>query len=274
MIELADKPATAQATADRFVLDLDEKRVTQPLVAQEQHAITTRGAAPGDLLRIAIERGDGDLDRMERLMRMERDWRLDEDSRQFSERMAILKKNPPDIIKRKEVAFNDTRYKHAEHSDVTLPIIEWLGTQGITHRWRPAQRDGQMGIACILKFGLYEECTELFAPPDTSAKKNPIQSLMSTKTYLERHTLIAATGLTTRELEDDDGRGGDGNEQSPVGKVFDSLCEQAEATKTDGDAHRVWSIGNKLLHALGATDAANDFKDRVARHRRAIAGTQ
>jgi hypothetical protein len=43
------------------------------------------------------------------------------------------------------------------------------------------------------------------APPDDSGKKNPIQQIASTVSYLERYTLFAITGLAPQE--DDDGAG-------------------------------------------------------------------
>ena len=39
----------------------------------------------------------------------------------------------------------------------------------------------------------HSESVEMTAPPDDSGGKNTIQSIASTKTYLERYTLLAAT---------------------------------------------------------------------------------
>ncbi|WP_080398455.1 ERF family protein [Burkholderia pseudomallei] len=43
--------------------------------------------------------------------------------------------------------------------------------------------------------------------PDNSGKKNAIQQAASTITYLQRYTLLAATGMSTKD-DDDDGAGG------------------------------------------------------------------
>lgn len=43
-------------------------------------------------------------------------------------------------------------------------------------------------------------------PPDTGGAKNAIQARASTKTYLERYTLKAITGLSEQN-DDNDGRG-------------------------------------------------------------------
>ena len=44
-------------------------------------------------------------------------------------------------------------------------------------------------------------------PPDTGGAKNAIQARASTKSYLERYTLKAITGLSEQD-DDDDGGGG------------------------------------------------------------------
>ncbi|MNL48938.1 ERF superfamily protein [compost metagenome] len=44
------------------------------------------------------------------------------------------------------------------------------------------------------------------AMPDNSGKKNAIQQVASTITYLQRYTLLAATGVATKG-QDDDARG-------------------------------------------------------------------
>jgi hypothetical protein len=47
------------------------------------------------------------------------------------------------------------------------------------------------------------------AGADASGSKNDIQAISSTVTYLQRYTLLAATGLTSAEMDqdDDDGAG-------------------------------------------------------------------
>ena len=59
----------------------------------------------------------------------------------------------------------------------------------------------------------HSEETTLKAPPDTSGSKNSIQAIGSTVTYLERYTLLAATGMAAAGM-DNDGRFAD-EEQKP-----------------------------------------------------------
>ena len=47
------------------------------------------------------------------------------------------------------------------------------------------------------------ETTSLTAAGDQSGGKNAIQALGSTISYLERYTILALTGLSTHEMDDD-----------------------------------------------------------------------
>lgn len=49
----------------------------------------------------------------------------------------------------------------------------------------------------------HTEKRTLRAPRDDSGKKNFIQSMGSTISYLERYTLLAVTGLATHDMDDD-----------------------------------------------------------------------
>jgi hypothetical protein len=89
-------------------------------------------------------------------------------------------------------------------------VVEALGTHGFSHRWDTEQPDsGMIAVTCSITHAMgHCETTRMVAPPDNSGKKNVIQQVASTITYLQRYTLLAACGLATNEQLDDDGRGG------------------------------------------------------------------
>jgi hypothetical protein len=95
-----------------------------------------------------------------------------------------------------------------------------LSKHGFSYSWATRQeRDGRsivwIEVTCTLKHRLgHSESVTLGGPPDISGNKNPIQQVVSTVTYLERHTLKAITGVSEKG-EDDDGQGGP--EQRPAG---------------------------------------------------------
>lgn len=146
---------------------------------------------------------------MRGMLELQKDWEANEARKAYVQAMSEFKRNPPEIFKRKEVAFSGTQYMHATLGDVTQAIMQALAQHGISHRWDTVQNGGQIIVTCILTHKLgHSESTTLEGAPDDSGKKNRIQQVASTVTYLQRYTLLAATGLATKEIEDDDGAGG------------------------------------------------------------------
>lgn len=149
-----------------------------------------------------------DVAKMERLYAIHEAMVKADAERQFVAAMAEFKANPPDIVKGKQVAFGQTRYSHATLAMVTDAIVEALARHGISHRWKTEQTDGSIRVTCILTHRAgHSEATTLDAPPENSGQKNTLQQIGSALTYLQRYTLLAATGLSTRDQTDDDARG-------------------------------------------------------------------
>ena len=86
--------------------------------------------------------------------------------------------------------------------------------------------------------------TKMTAPSDTSGQKNSIQAIASTVTYLQRYTLLAATGITTMDMPDDDGKGG---VKEPIKSKSQQVKEQIYQKDYTADLQ-----GAKTLDELGA----------------------
>lgn len=184
---------------------------------------------PMALLHYAMQRG-ADLDQVERFMALVREQKAEDARDAYVSDMAEFKKDPPKILKTKRVYFESrnggatTDYYHATHADVTLPIAIGLAQHGFSHSWKTDQKEGRVHVTCTITHRLgHTDSVTLHAPPDTSGNKNAAQSIVSTKTMLERYTLLAVTGLSTADLPDDDGRGGpDSNPVASDGGPSDS----------------------------------------------------
>lgn len=163
-------------------------------------------AGPLSMAMAAMKAGMSIAD-MRGMLDLQKDWEANEARKAYVADMAEFKKNPPEIYKRKEVSFGDTHYSHATIGDVTSLTVEALANHGFSHRWDVKQESGQVIVSCILTHRLgHSESTTLQASPDASGKKNSIQQMASSVTYLQRYTLLAASGLATKDMEDDDGR--------------------------------------------------------------------
>ena len=231
------------------------------------HAMTTgaiQPATPTMMLAMAVERG-ASLEYIEKLMALQERWEANEARKAFTEAMTAFKAEPLEIFKRKEVSFNDVRYKHAELSDVADVVVPAMARHGLSHRWDVKQENARVIVTCTVTHRLgHAESVTMDAGPDDSGKKNKIQQIASAVTYLQRYTLLAAAGLATKSEVDDDGHGAGGDVTDITQLVLD-----LGATKTDAAAHAHWMANRDSLR--GDQVAYDAFKDAAVAHRKAIA---
>lgn len=166
---------------------------------------------PMAMVQYALANG-ADMSKLEKLIDLAERWDATQARKAFTAAMAEFKQNPPEILKDKHVAFNTskgiTEYDHATLGNVVGQIVKRLADVGISHSWKIDQ-SSRIKVTCILTHrDGHSEITEMSASADDSGGKNSIQAIASTKSYLERYTLLAATGLATNDDSDDDGRAG------------------------------------------------------------------
>lgn len=164
---------------------------------------------PADLLRIAVE-SNADLDRLERLMQLQDRWEAKEAKKAFDAAFAAFKAEAVTIIKNKTVTDGPLRGKgYAELHEVVNAVTPALSRHGLSSSWRLTKDDKDwLEVTCYLRHvDGHEESVSMGGPPDTGGAKNAIQARASTKSYLERYTLKAITGLS-EQADDDDGNGG------------------------------------------------------------------
>lgn len=159
---------------------------------------------PDQLLAVAVQRGDP-VEKIEKLLELKERYEAQEARKAYTAAMAEFKRNAPVIFKDKQVNYENrdgtmTRYNHATLGAIALVIAESLGKFGLSHRWETEQEGAEITVTCIVTHELgHSEQTVLSAAPDTSGGKNSIQAVGSTNTYLQRYTLLAATGLAALE---------------------------------------------------------------------------
>ena len=201
------------------VIDIESAEVPTaklPVVPQRAVLATT---TPADLLRIAVEKG-ADLTQLSTLMDLQDRWEANEARKAFVAAMAAFKCEPLEIFKKKTVAFttrdgDTTSYKHARLSDITDAIAPAMARHGLSFDWDIHQASGSITVDCIVTHQLgHSKKVTMSGAPDASGKKNAIQQAGSTITYLQRYTLLAATGMSTKD-EDDDGAGGADDDGNP-----------------------------------------------------------
>lgn len=160
---------------------------------------------PSRLLEIAVEKG-ADIEQMTKLMDLQERWEANEAKKAYERAIAAFKANPPVLTRDKKVGFGNTEFRHASLDQVSAVIGKALSEHGLAHRWEVNQTDNFITVTCIISGHGHSESVSLQGKPDDSGKKNAIQAVGSTVSYLERYTLLAATGLAVQD-QDDDGAG-------------------------------------------------------------------
>lgn len=170
---------------------------------------------PMHMLQIAVQ-GGADLDKLEKLMELQDRWEANAARKSFAVAMVEFKKTPPTIVKDGNVSYPGkgdkpaTNFDHATLAEVVGKIAPELAKHGIHHDWTTVQDSNGITVTCILTHvDGHQKMTSLSAPADTSGGKNTIQGIGSSKSYLERYTLLGITGLAAGGTDDDGASSGD-----------------------------------------------------------------
>jgi hypothetical protein len=230
----------------------------------EAAIVPTAQITPMQVIQQAVAQG-ANVDQLERLMALQERYDANEAKKAFVAALNEFKRNPPKIHKTKTVSYGagKTSYKHASLDDVSRIIGDALATVGISHRWDTEQLEGGLiRVTCVLthKQG-HSERVPLQASPDSSGSKNSIQAVGSTVSYLQRYTLLSATGMAVSE-QDDDGLQGKGKQLSDADKT--GFTAQIEACETSGQAESLWQEIAKATTECGDVPAYAELKAALA----------
>lgn len=214
-----------------------------------QAVIPAADITPQQMLAIAVQQG-ADLETLEKLMDLRDRWEAMEARKSYVAAMADFKAEPLRILKSKQVNIpGGAKFAHATLADVCDGVVATLSRFGLSHSWELKQlENGWPQVTCVITHEKgHSERTVLSAPPDDSGKKNSIQQIASTLTYLERYTLMAACGLAAKDI-DNDGNGPKQKEQEPAPEGYENWHADMAALAGEGLA--------KLTAAWGAEDSA------------------
>lgn len=195
-------------------------------------------STPSDLLRMAVSQ-NADLAKISQLMDLQERWERNEAKKAYVVAMNAFKANPPLITKNEIAEFIGKNGEIVEWEYSTLDhihdaVLSELSRHGISHRWIVEQpKTETVRVTCILthKFG-HSEQTTLEGPVDHSGTKNAIQAIGSSAKYLERYTLMAATGLADKS-PDTDGLASSPNQGNGEVRIKDFLRLIQKAADSD-----------------------------------------
>lgn len=181
-----------------------------------------------------------DFASVKEMMALSKELAADRARRAFDDAMASAKSEIPVILKNRKVGYShkdgggETSYRHEDLGEIARTVDPILAKYGLSYRFRPTSEPNQpVSVTCIIahRDGHSEETT-LSAGRDESGKKNSIQSIGSTITYLQRYTLKAALGLAASY--DDDGAKADEKQIALItDEQRDRILDLIEQTGTD-----------------------------------------
>lgn len=158
---------------------------------------------------IEMAMDSADLEKIEKFMDLKERHEKNEARKLYHLAMSKFKTNPPEIEKDSNVNYTSpkgvTSYNHATLGNVATKINKALGEHELSAGWKTDQGDnGIIKVTCTITHSAgYSESTSLHSMPDSSGGKNSIQAIGSTVTYLQRYTILALTGLATKEQDND-----------------------------------------------------------------------
>lgn len=254
--EVIDMPAAANTA-------LQERPQTQ---------VAVQGNGPDALLAIAVQRG-ASVEELERLLALKERVDASVALKAYNEAFANFKQEAVKIVR--TTSFGEGPLKNKKYADLHAfvdALVPALSKHGLSHSWKLTKDDKDwLEVTCFLKHvGGHVESASMGGPPDTGGAKNAIQARASSKTFFERQTFKAITGVAEQD-DDDDGNGGKGNgpaEAQRIEQLLADLTAKVEATKTDKDALEFWRANGVQLKASAV--AYDKFTQAVAAHRRAL----
>lgn len=161
--------------------------------------------SPMTLLSIAVSQG-ADLDRLERLMDMQQRYEAMESIKAFNQAFSAFKAESVSIVK--NVTITDGPLKGKKYADlfcVVAAVTPALSKHGLSISWR-LTKDEPTWIevtATLRHISGHKEEVAMGGAPDTGAAKNAIMARASSISYLERYTMLAITGLSASDIDND-----------------------------------------------------------------------
>jgi hypothetical protein len=241
-------------------LELDREEPTESSSAKLMGIIEHMGKNP----HVQVET-------LKELLALKVSFEREEARKAFHAAMAEFNKNIPVILKNKHVHYTKrdgsvVDYWHESLDSVVDSITGALAAVGISKNWPLVQDGTKITVSCVLthSWGHSEIRATLSASPDDSGNKNSIQAIKSTITYLQRTTLLAATGTAPKDLvTDDDGRAA-GNGEEASNRLAEAIVverlEWIKNTRDKDELTKVYTHAAQMAQQVGDKDAEMQFK--------------
>lgn len=246
--------------------------MTTEIIEAEQSAVAVEQAPVGSPMAMAMAAMQSGMspEQIEKFMDLQDRYNAAQAKKEFDEAFAAFKAEAVKIIKGRNVTDGPLKGKsYAELHDVVNAVTPALSKHGLSSSWKLTIDDKDwMEVTCYLRHtGGHQESVSMGGPPDSGGAKNAIQARASTKTYLERYTLKAITGLSEQN-DDNDGR-------APIDtNVVDDWVAAAEGAASLEELDQTWKDGLKELSKTDSLQVYERFKLTVSAAKKRLEAKQ
>jgi hypothetical protein len=156
---------------------------------------------PKTMIMQALDKG-ADPAVLRQLLDMQKEWEAMQAKKAYVAAMAAFKAECPPVLARDQKNHFGKNASIGGIMEVVNPI---LSKNGLSLSWETVQAPKSVTVTCHITHEKgHRESTPLTGPEDVSGGKNPIQTIGSTVTYLQRYTMVCALGLSTADQDDAD----------------------------------------------------------------------
>jgi ERF superfamily len=235
------------------------------LVVKQGEALE-HAATPMEMIALAISQ-NADIEKLAKLMDLQERWERNEARKAFVAAMAEFKANPPKLEKVKHVNFSSKSGSSVDYHYAPLDYVgrimgEALSKHGLSYRWSATQGDGNgpVSVTCVLQHSQgHSESVTLTAAIHDDQRMNPIQRLGATISYLQRYTLLSATGMATENQDLDGGGPTNGELLVHLESIASAPASELDAIFRDAFA---WAKNQKAAKAMLAIVTAKDNRKK------------
>lgn len=217
--------ATAQAdTATAFDFDLEPKPAALPALMPASQGAQRSVVTPADLIDIAMQSGDKDVERLERLMQMDLRYREMQERERAQERLlayradfvglsgeGIVVPKTKHVDRGRAGSFEQAEFDECKRR-LSGPCAKHNFGFSFDQKFgsKRLMEDGKendvawVWVWCFLDHAKgHRETVELEGPPGDLPANTIVQNQQATATYLKRVALLAITGTATGDEDDE-----------------------------------------------------------------------
>jgi hypothetical protein len=223
---------------------------TQQSLAVIPAEMAIQPTATMNLMQYAISQGAG-IDVIERLVALKEREEANEARKAFDSAMSQCKASMPRIVKNISVTNGPLAgRKYADLWAAVDVLTPHLSKHDLSASWKITKDEPNwIEVTCSIRHKLgHSESVSMGGPPDAGGAKNPIQARASTVSYLERYTLLAATGTAASGVDND----GNGAAQQMPDHLYDEWLAAIQQAPNRERLQIVWK------QAMAAADEHHD----------------